>query len=173
VWTNLLLKHGQSLDLKLRDVSYPVIVISRFILDTRDKPALLFAMMRKFASEESRIAFEGNLSSTELFGLEGASFDEQGMLRRATVAPKLDFVVLPLRASRVPEVEKAIRSKIAFARYKGIVHVQIQVNGKIVFGAYDNFGRETVVVDGTVSTDLLEELVKDRTLRSYSPVPNI
>ena len=145
---------------------------TRFILDTRDKPALLFAMMRRFASEESRIAFEGKLTSTELFRLEGASFDEQGMLKRATVAPKLDFVVLPLMPSRVPEVEKAIRSKIAFAGYKGIVHVQIEANGKIVFGAYDNFGRETVVVDGAIPTDLLDELVRDRTLRSYSRVPN-
>lgn len=125
-------------------------------------------MMRRFASEQSRIAFEGNLASTELFRLDGASYDETAMLKRATTAPQLDFLVLPLIPARVPEFEKAIRSKIAFAGYKGIIHVQIEAEGKIVFGAYDNFGKESVVVNGSISTDVLDNLVKDRTLRSYA-----
>lgn len=141
---------------------------TRYTLDTRDKPSLLFAMMRTFASEQSRIAFEGNLASSELFKLEGASHDEVGALRRATTAPQLDFLVLRLLPTRVPEIEKAIRSKIAFSGYKGIIHVQIAVKDEIVFGAFDNFGRESVVVNGAISPDLLDDLVKAQTLRSYS-----
>ena len=143
---------------------------TRYRLDTRDKPALLFAMMRTFASEQSRIAFEGNLANTELFRLNGASHDETGVLRRATTAPALDFLVLPLVPARVPEIVTAIRSKVAFAGYRGIIHVQIESNGEIVFGAYDNFDRESVVVNGPISTNVLDDLVVHRTLRTYSPV---
>ena len=127
-------------------------------------------MMRRFASEQSRIAFEGNLARTELFRFEGVSYQETGLLRRATTAPPLDFVVLPLTPAGAPEIEKAIRSKIAFAGYRGIIHVQIECEGEIVFGAYDNFGKESVVVTGSISMDMLDDLVKDRTLRSYAPV---
>ncbi|UWZ81728.1 hypothetical protein [Occallatibacter riparius] len=137
-------------------------------LDTRDKPALLFTMLRVFASDQSRVAFEGNLANTELFRMEGASHEETEKLKRATTAPQLDFVVLPLTLDRVSEIERAIQSKIAFSGYRGIVHVQIERNEELVFGAYDNFDRDAVVVDGIPSVDLLDQLVSDRTLRSYA-----
>jgi hypothetical protein len=127
-------------------------------------------MMRAFASEQSRIAFEGNLASTDLFRLVGGSHEDTGILKRATIAPKLDFVVLPLAPSRVPEIEKAIRSKVAFAGYDGIIHVQIESEGEIVFGAHDNFGRDCVVVNAIVKTSILDDLVKARILRGYSPI---
>ena len=131
---------------------------------------MLFAMMRMFASDQSRIAFEGNLAATELYRLEGASYEETEILKRATIAPRLDFVILPLFQSRVPKIQKAIRSKIAFGEYSGIVHVQIETSGELVFGAYDNFHRDTMVVNGKIQTALLDDLVKNKTLRSYAPV---
>jgi hypothetical protein len=121
------------------------------------------------ASERSRIAFEGNLASTELFRLVGGSYEDTGLLKRATDEPQLDFVVLPLTPSRVPEIENAIRSKVAFSGYNGIIHVQIESGGEIVFGAYDNFGRDCVVVNAVVDTSILDDLVKTRILRGYSP----
>jgi len=127
-------------------------------------------MMRTFASEHSHIAFEGNLASTELFRLVGAAHEETGILKRATIAPQLDFVVLPLIPPRVPEIEKAIRSKVAFAGYRGIVHVQIESDGEIVFGAYDHFGPDCVVVNAIVTTSILDDLVKARVLRGYSAI---
>jgi hypothetical protein len=155
----------------MSQLTYPAVVTTRYRLDTRDKQALLFAMMSTFASERTLIVFEGNLANTELFKLEGASYEETAKLKRATTSPKLDFIVLPLTATRLPAIEKAIRSKVAFAGNRGIIHVQIEAKDVIVFGAYDNFGRESVVVNGTIPTNLLDELVKDRTLRSYTPIP--
>jgi len=143
-------------------------VINAYCLDTRDRPGLLFAMMRKFASDQSRVAFEGNLATTELYRLEGSAHEETPILKRATTAPRLDFVVLPLIPSRVSDIEKAIRSKIAFDGYKGIIHVQIEANGELAFGAYDNFHPETVMIYGPIEKAALDELVTNRTLKSYA-----
>jgi len=129
-------------------------------------------MMRTFASEQSRIAFEGNLAATELYRFEGSSYDETEILKRATIAPRLDFVVLPLALARVPQIQKAIESRIAFGGNRGIIHVQIEAGGELVFGAYDNFHRDTVVVKGAIDKAVLDDLVKNRTLKSYAPVSN-
>jgi hypothetical protein len=102
-------------------------VSNRYNLDTRDRLGLLFAMMRTLASDRSHIAFEGNLASTELFQLDEASHEERGNLKRATIAPQLDFVVLPLVLSRIPEIEKAIRSKVAFAGNGGMFRSNLTV----------------------------------------------
>src|ERR1700676_1576589 len=100
------LDSGQTVIQNMSKLGYSAVVTSRYRLDTRDKPALLFAMMSILASEQTRIVFEGNLASTELFKLEGASYEETGKLKRATISPKLDFIVLPLTATRLPAIEK-------------------------------------------------------------------
>lgn len=144
--------------------------MTRFCLHTRDRPGLLFAMLRIFATDHCWIAFEGNLASTELFRLEGASYEETAGLKRATILPRLDFVVLPLSPEHTSKIEQAVRSKVAFGGYRGIIHVQIAIDNEIVFGAYDNFGRDSVVVKETISTVLLDDLVSARVLRGYSSI---
>jgi hypothetical protein len=136
-------------------------------LDTRDKPRLLFAMMQALAGENSSLSLEGNLSHTELVRFEGVSHEESGALKRGTLQPRLDFLILPLTLQNVEGIEKAIHSKVGFKGANGIIHAQIEVNGKIQFAAYDNFHRDTVIVGGDVPTDLLDELVQLRILRGY------
>lgn len=150
--------------------AYALVVPVACHLNPRDRPGLLFAMMRTYASNCSRIAFEGNLSTTELYRLEGASYEETAVLRRNTIAPRLDFIVLPLASSRVPAIQTAIWSKVPFSGKSGIIHAQIEVDGQLVFGAYDNFHPETVMVYGPIETSVLDDLVATRTLRSYAPV---
>jgi hypothetical protein len=145
-------------------------VTSVYRVDTRYRPQLLFAMMKLFAANKSRISFEGNLSSTGLFGMNGSSHEEIGVLKRATLAPRLDFVVLPLTPAQAAEIEKAVDSKIGFDGYKGIVHVQIESEGEIAFAAYDNFHEDCVVVTGSVPTSVLDDLVTARVLRGYTLV---
>jgi len=139
-------------------------------VDTRNKPRLLFAMMKVFGADGTRIAFEGNLVNTGLFGMDGCSYEETGALKRATTAPRLDFVTLPLTPERGTEIERAIDSKISFSGYDGIIHVQIEIHGEIVFAAYDNFSRDSVMVTGSVPTSVLDELVLARVLRGYTSV---
>ena len=140
-----------------------------FRLHTKHRPELLFAMMRTLAEEDARISFEGKLSHTELPKIAGASLDETELLKRNTTAPRMDFVVLPLRPGTVPEIEKAIVSKIAFKNSAGIVHVQIEARGSLAFVACDNFHEDCVWVSEAVHAAFLSELVKKRVLYSYAP----
>jgi hypothetical protein len=107
-------------------------------LETRDRPGLLIAMMRALAAEDCAISFEGKLSQTELARMQGVTQEEAGILKRATLWPKLDFLALPLTHNTLRAMEKAFISKIAFGE-RGLIHVQIERNGKMAFAAYDGF----------------------------------
>ena len=141
----------------------------RFRLHTKHKPELLFAMMRTLARVDAKISFEGRLSHTELANIAGASLNETEVLKRNTTSPRLDFVVLPLTPETVPEIEKAIVSKVAFKDYAGIVHVQIEGKGRLAFVACDHFHEDCVWVSAAVSDTFLAELVKNRVLHPYAP----
>lgn len=141
----------------------------RFRLHTKHKPELLFAVMRTLAHEDARISVEGRLSHTELVKIAGASLNETEVLKRNTTSPRMDFVVLPLTPETALEIEKAIVSKVAFKGYVGIVHVQIERQGRLAFVACDNFHEDCVWVSEAVPATLLAELVKNRVLYSYAP----
>ena len=141
----------------------------KFRLHTRHKPELLFAVMRTLAHEDARISFEGRLSHTELANIAGASLNETDVLKRNTTSPRMDFVVLPLNPETVPEIEKAIVSKVAFKGYAGIVHVQIERQKCLAFVACDNFHEDCVWVSNLVPDTFLAELVKNLVLYSYAP----
>ena len=136
-------------------------------LHTRDKPRLLFAMMRALAGESSKLSLEGTLSQSELTKVEGASPEESGALKRGTLQPKLDFFIFPLTQRNAPAIEKAIRSRVGFKGYGGIIHAQIEVSGKLAFAAYDHFHPDCVTLFAEVPPKLLDELVKQSVLRKY------
>jgi hypothetical protein len=66
----------------------------------RDKRRFLIAAMRELAGTAC-ISFEGDLSATAVAHLAGASADETEILKRNTLWPKQDFVVLPLETDLV------------------------------------------------------------------------
>ena len=94
-------------------------------LETRDRPRVLVAIMRALAAEDSRISFEGTLSRTELAQMAGVKSHEGGALKRATLQPKLDFLVLPLTQQNLSALEKAVVSKIGFG-HRGIIHYRLR-----------------------------------------------
>jgi hypothetical protein len=124
-------------------------------------------MMRALAADDCRISFEGVLSQTELAEMEGGTREESGVLKRATLWPKLDFFVFALTQRTLSAIEKAIISKVAFGE-RGIIHVQIEQNGEMAFAAYDGF--QHVAAYSAVSSALLEELTESRVLRGYQRV---
>jgi hypothetical protein len=138
-----------------------------YYLDAKNRPQLLFAMMRELAGDKARISFEGRLIHTDLMKIEGVAFEETELLRRGTIAPKLDFLVLPLTRDSLQAIEKAILSKISFHSTEGIVHVQIERDGTMVFAAYDNFSESCTWVFSNFPAALLDELVARKVLVSY------
>jgi hypothetical protein len=133
-------------------------------LDTRDRPSLLVAMMRALAAKDCKISFEGKLSKTELAQMDGITHEETGVLKRSTLWPKLEFLVLSLTQEKLPAIEKALTSKLAFGE-RGLVHVLMERNGKVAFSAYDGF--QHVAASSAIPSTLLEELIKTRVLRNY------
>jgi hypothetical protein len=80
-------------------------------------------------------SFEGDLGSTSLFDVAGASNDETQVLKRTTLWSKQDFVVLPLEAEMVGPIMAAVGGTVP----RGLIHVQIQKEGRFQLGLYDNF----------------------------------
>jgi hypothetical protein len=105
-----------------------------YLYKVRDKRKFLVAAMEELAGA-ARISFEGNLSTTSVFKLNGASGDETQVLKRNTLRPKQDFVVLELE----PDLVKPIIAAIGGTVPRGILHIQIEKGSHLELGWYDNF----------------------------------
>ena len=99
----------------------------------RDKRRFLMAAMRELAGT-ARISFEGDLSTTAVAQLAGASADETEILKRNTLWPKQDFVVLPLETDLVGAIIAVVGGTVP----RGIFHIQIEKGNRLELGLYDN-----------------------------------
>jgi hypothetical protein len=131
-----------------------------------DKRRLLLAMMEEFGGD-AHISFEGDLSALPLSSIPGASQEETGVLRRNTLWPKQDFIVLPLE----PSTSKTIISAIGRTVPKTIIHIQIEKGGTLKFAAYDNFHPQCIILHSTVKPAFLESLVSESIVRPYTERP--
>jgi hypothetical protein len=92
------------------------------------------AALRELAGS-AFVSFEGDLSGTSLIGATGASDDETKALKRNTLWPKQDFVVLPLEAESVESIMAAVGGTVP----RSILHIQVEKDGRLELGLYDNF----------------------------------
>lgn len=145
-------------------------VADKYWIDPRDKPGLLIAIIRELAGA-GEISFEGWIGESRLPQIPGASFEETDALRRSTIVPKLDFAVLPLNADIVAAISRIVSEKGRLTDPTGIIHVQIALNGRLIFGGYDNFHRECVVAWEGFPVALLDRLTANGVIRSYETVP--
>jgi len=134
-------------------------------IDARDKPGLLLAMMKEFTNN-SNISFEGSLDHLSFSSWPDVSTEETEALKRQTTSPQLDFVVLPLTEAIVHNIWKELSDKDHLV-HEGIIHVQIESDGKLVFGGYDNFHPDCTVAYPGVSIGLLEKLKENGVIREY------
>ena len=100
----------------------------------RDKRRFLAAALSELAGD-AQVSFEGDLSMTSLSDVPGASNDETQVLKRGTLWPKQDFVVLPLEVEMVLPIMAAVGGTVP----RGLIHVQVQKEGRLQLGLYDNF----------------------------------
>ena len=105
-------------------------------------------------------ACEGNLSGTSLFDVAGASSDETQVLKRNTLWPKQDFVVLPLEAEMVGPIMAAVGGTVP----RGIIHIQVQKDGRLELGLYDNFAPKFMFFGSSLTSTFLATLQDTGTL---------
>ncbi len=138
----------------------------RFRVDVRQPAPFLRRIMRELAGG-ALLSLEGDLSSAEFPEQAVASRGPIGLLRRNTIAPPLDFLVLRLE----PEFADQIFSQVSRIGLRDrIVHVQIEKSGQLELGAYDNFHAACVVTGGAISAHLLAELRAAGVVREFSSV---
>jgi hypothetical protein len=125
--------------------------------------------MKALSSTNSLISFEGWLKELEFENILGTRLAETELLKRSTIEPKLDFVVLPLTEITVPKVWKIIKDHLKKPD-SGIIHVQIEKNDELLFGGYDNFHRDCVVASAGVPIEILQSLKECGVIRDYQKV---
>ena len=123
-------------------------------VDVRDKPGFLHRLTSDLAGGP-RMSLEGDLSKCCFGDDHVVARKETGVLKRVTLSPRLDLVIVKLEPDTVaPLFEQVVAARVT----ANIVHVQIERAGSLQLGAYDNFHRECVVTGPNVSAALLEEM---------------
>jgi hypothetical protein len=117
--------------------------------------------------EAAHIALEGHLQDTGLLGLPQVSFDETETLRRQTLVPRLDFVVLPTTIAVVSELKSRLSAPGLFGLGGALIHVQVEQRGDLVFIACDNFHESSTWLQLPQGHDLLKMLTESGVVRSF------
>jgi hypothetical protein len=136
----------------------------KYRLVPRDKAGLLIAMMKALAGN-AHISFEGKLLQCEFPPELDRSTEETATLRRGTIVPVQDFVVLPLEQETIRPILDTVLPNSRFMN--DVIHVQIEKGGALQFGAYDYFHPDCVGCGPDVPQQLLEQLRLGGVLRSY------
>ena len=132
-------------------------------VNVRDIPAFLHRLMLELAGK-AHISLEGDLSRCQLSDGIVVTREETAILKRNTLAPVQDFVVLRLAPETVPTIFK---QAMAAGLNRAIIHVQIERNGVLELAAYDNFDPECVVTGPSISPALLSELKNTNVLGEF------
>ncbi|MES2219845.1 MAG: hypothetical protein V4587_02630, partial [Acidobacteriota bacterium] len=129
----------------------------------RDQRKFLIAVMTELAGD-AHLSLEGDLISTQIPCMAGASANETAILRRNTTWPVQDFVVLPLETEHI----KAIIAGIGGTVPQGILHIQIEKNGQMELGLYDNFCPDTSFFGPRLTPELFSRLESEGVLQKMT-----
>jgi hypothetical protein len=129
----------------------------------RDKRRLLLTMMETLAGG-ANMSFEGDLRGLKLLSVPGASEEPTAALKRNTMWPKQDFVAVPLESSMSEKIIAAIGGTVPAV----VIHIQIEKDGRLEFGAYDNFDPQSIYFGGAVKDAVIESLVSQDIIRPHT-----
>ncbi len=127
----------------------------------RDKRRFLMVVLERLTGSAS-VSFEGDLGRTALLEVYGASGEETQILKRNTIWPRQDFVVLPLESATVGTIMKAVGGTMP----KSILHIQVEKDGRLELGMYDSFAPRAMFFGPTIS-GLIESLIKEDILSPW------
>jgi len=129
----------------------------------RDKRRFLMAALRELAGS-AFVSFEGDLSGTALIGATSASDDQTKALKRNTLWPKQDFVVLPLEAETVGSIMTAVGGTVP----RSILHIKVEKDGRLELGLYDNFAPRGMFFGSAVTPQFIETLQNENVLSLWT-----
>jgi hypothetical protein len=128
----------------------------------RDKRRFLVAAMTELAGD-AHLSLEGDLNAMPILNLAGASGIETSILKRNTTWPIQDFVVLPLEADLI----KAIVAGFGGTVSRRIIHLQIEKNGTLELGLYDNFDPNSSYFGSKLTPEFFTRLESEGILRQW------
>lgn len=116
--------------------------------------------MRELAGD-AQIAFEGDLIGLNLAKLRVVSEGTIPELKRQTLSPKQDFVVVELNADAIPGIMKVLGGTIP----RAVIHIQIAKAGQLAFSACDNFDPDAIFFGEALSDDFVAFMQREHLLR--------
>jgi hypothetical protein len=141
---------------------------AKFWLNAKDRMALLTAMLHELCGN-AHVSFEGDLSKLDFSVIPGSTTEENETLKRATLLPELNFMIVPLEINTIPLILDQLVLSKSTDLWIDLIHIQMEKNGIIEFAAYDNFHPDCVVSGSRISEALLERLVSEGTIQSFIP----
>jgi hypothetical protein len=117
--------------------------------------------MEELAGHASRMSLEGKLEVFSILSFPGATREEAGILKRNTIFPKQDFVIVPLEPLTAPAILRAIGGRVP----RRVRHIQIERAGILEFGAYDSFDPECLFLGPAITSQFLASLVEQGILQ--------
>ena len=134
----------------------------------RAKNRFLHRILQELAGK-AWVSFEGGPSVLGLMQVPGAGIEETPVLRRSTIAPRQNLVIVPLTHDTIEPIWKGVGGTLA----RDVLHVQIERDGKLVFAAYDRFHPGCVAFGTDFPEVLLHSLIEDRLLEEFSGDPDL
>jgi hypothetical protein len=132
------------------------------LLNVRDKAAFLRRMMDELTG--GRMSLEGDLSRCNFPEKIVLAREELGLLRRNTIHPRQDFVVLRLEPETIVPIYKQV---MVAGLARATIHIQIERDGVLQLAAYDNFHPECVVTGSGINSAMLSDLELKSVLRGF------
>jgi hypothetical protein len=109
------------------------------------------------------ISFEGDLGALSVTSLPGVSAEETTVLRRNTLWPKKDFVILPLE----PDLTDGIINVIGGTVPKAILHIQIEKAGRLELSLCDSFDPRAMFFGPSLPANFLFRFEAEAILKKW------
>jgi hypothetical protein len=135
-------------------------------LHVRDCQGTLWAFYRHYKGQ-AWASFEGDLSSLKLDELPGSTTQETCALKRQTISPTMDFIVVPITDSTIDMLKLRLSARGTLGRNGSVIHTQIAVGDDLLLSACDNFHDDATGASLSVPEHFLLEIKNLGLLRAY------
>jgi hypothetical protein len=129
------------------------------------KPIELLASLLELLCGNARLSLEGDLSRVDLTKIPGVSRTPSGSLKRNTISPQQEFIIVPVEDHAV--VRNLRRNFPRIGLKSLILHILIEKDGELAFAAYDQFYGGKAWVSDRIGKSFLESLQEKGIIKSF------